>query len=96
LDLWHARFAHISLDNLHYLARHNLVTGMDLQGNGDLPPCNRCAKGKHPQAPFPSTATRVKKTLECIHMDLQGPLDKSIQGYLYTLAVVDDHSRKGL
>lgn len=77
LDLWHARFAHISLDNLRYLARHNLVTGMDLRGNGDLVPCNGCAKGKHPQAPFPSTATRAKKTLDRIHMDLQGPLDKS-------------------
>ena len=57
LDLWHAHFTHINLDNLRYIAWHNLVTCMDLQGNGDLSPCNGCAKGKHPQAPFPSTAT---------------------------------------
>ncbi|KAG2350040.1 hypothetical protein BDR05DRAFT_867568, partial [Suillus weaverae] len=56
LDLWYAHFAHISLDNLCYLVQYNLVTGMDLRGDGDLIPCNGCAKGKHPQAPFPSTA----------------------------------------
>ena len=28
-------------------------------------------------------------------MDLQGPLDKSILGYTYTLGMIDDHSRKG-
>lgn len=28
-------------------------------------------------------------------MDLQGPLDKSILGYTYTLGVIDDHSQKG-
>ena len=28
-------------------------------------------------------------------MDLQGPFDKSIQGYVYTLGVINDYSRKG-
>jgi hypothetical protein len=31
LDLWHWRFAHIYEDGLCYLAKHNLVIGLDLQ-----------------------------------------------------------------
>jgi len=96
LDLWHARFGHVSLKSLRYLNRHDLVTGMDLRGTGELTPCNGCAKGKHHQAPFPQFATnRASETIERIHMDLQGPLDKSILGYTYTLGMIDDHSRKG-
>ncbi|KAF9231148.1 hypothetical protein BU15DRAFT_34741, partial [Melanogaster broomeanus] len=78
------------------MARHNFVTGLDLQGNGDLMPCDGCAKGKHHRAPFPSTATRcATKILERIHMDLQGPFPSSILGFTYTLAVVDNYSCKG-
>jgi len=69
---------------------------MDLRGTGELTPCNGCAKGKHHQAPFHQFATnRASETIEQIHMDLQGPLDKSILGYTYTLGVIGDHSRKG-
>ncbi|KAF8439485.1 hypothetical protein L210DRAFT_3319094, partial [Boletus edulis BED1] len=67
-------FGHISLKSLWYLDQHNLVNGMDLQGKGDLLPCNSCAKGKHHQAPFPpATSNRAKNTIERLHMDLQGP-----------------------
>lgn len=93
LDLWHARLGHISLKSLCYLEHHQLVTGLDLHGDGDLAPCNGCAKGKHHQAPFSITATnRATTILKWLHMDLQGPFDKSIQGYTYTLGVIDDHS----
>ena len=96
LNLWHARFGHIGVKSLHCLDCHNLVTGMNLQGNGDLSPCNGCAKGKHHHAPFPHTASnRAEKTIERLHMDLQGPFDASIQGYIYTICIVDDYSRKG-
>jgi hypothetical protein len=95
LDLWHRRFAHIYEDGLRYLVKHNLVIGLDLQTNGSLGPCDGCAKGKHPQAPFPTSYSRAKKILDRLHMDLQGPFDASIKGYRYVLAVVDDHSRLG-
>ena len=65
LDLWHRRLAHISGDALKYMAKHNLVTGMDLSTNGDLGPCDGCAKGKHPQAPFPKKSqSRADKILQ--------------------------------
>lgn len=57
LDLWHRRLSHIHEDALCYLAKHKLVTGMDLQTSGSLGPCDGCTKGKHPQAPFPKQAS---------------------------------------
>lgn len=95
LDLWHRRFSHIHKDGLHYLVKHNLITGLDLLTNGSLGPCDGCAKGKHHQAPFPQKASHAANILDRLHMDLQGPLDTSIQGFRYTLGVVDDHSRMG-
>ena len=96
LDLWHAWLSHISLKSLCYLERHNLVTEMELQGLGELSSCNGCAKGKHHQAPFlKSTTNHATRTIEQLHMDLQGPFDISVQGYTYTLGMIDDHSQKG-
>jgi transposase InsO family protein len=98
LELWHRHLGHINPRSIFKLKKYKLVSGLTLEGKWDsaeLGPCNGCAKGKHPQAPFPTTAKRAEKIIERLHMDLQGPFDRSIKGYLYTLAVVDDHSRKG-
>jgi len=53
LDLWHQHLAYIHKNSLCYLAKHNLVTGLDIQTSGSLGLCDGCAKGKHHQAPFP-------------------------------------------
>jgi transposase InsO family protein len=95
LELWHRCLAHLNPASILTMKKHNLVSGLDLNGKGELGPCIGCAKGKHPQAPFPATAKRAEKILERLHMDLQGPFARSINRYLYTLAIVDDHSRKG-
>ena len=95
IDLWHHRFGHINERYLQNLQRHKMVTGMDLTGT-TLAPCHGCAKGKHHQSPFPAHARRrAKRVVERIHCDLQGPFERSINGYTYVLAVVDDYSRKG-
>ena len=78
------------------MTKHNLVTGMDLSMEGSLGPCDGCAKGKHPQAPFPKQAqNRADQILGRLHMDLQGPFKQSITGLRYALAVIDDYSRLG-
>lgn len=56
-DLWHQRMAHINKRALRYLVSNQLVTGMDLHTSGSLGPCDGCALGKHPQAPFPVKAS---------------------------------------
>lgn len=96
LNLWHRRLAHVSEDTLLHMAKHDLVTGMDLCTDGSLGPCDRCAKGKHPQAPFPKQAqNRADDMLGQLHMDLQGPFKSSITGFRYTLAVIDDCTQAG-
>jgi Reverse transcriptase (RNA-dependent DNA polymerase)/GAG-pre-integrase domain len=94
-DLWHHRLGHIHKGGLRYLAKHNLVTGLNIKIDDTLGPCDGCAKGKHHQAPFPHRVERSLAILDRLHMDLQGPFTKSIAGYLYTLAVIDDHSHMG-
>ena len=87
------RLINVNEDALLYMAKHSLVTGMDLHTNGSLGPCDGCAKGKHPQAPFPKQAkNRADTLLGRLHMDIQGPFKGSIAGLQYTLAVIDDCS----
>ena len=47
------------------------------------------------QAPFPRHSECSPPILDRFHMDLQGPFTVSIQGFRFTLAVVDDHSHIG-
>src|ERR1700683_3794938 len=80
---------------IKWLEKINWMMSCDLQTNGSLGPCDGCTKGKHPQAPFPTSRSRAKKILDRLHMDLQGPFDVSIKGYRFVLAVIDDNSRMG-
>jgi hypothetical protein len=95
LNLWHWQYAHIHKGGLHYLAKHKLVTGLDIQTNGELGPCEGCALGKHHQSPFLKKASQAENIFNRLHTDLQGPLDTSVQRFRYTLAVIDDCSRLG-
>lgn len=79
-DLWHHQLGHIHEGGLRYLAKHNLVTGLDLDVSNTLGPCDGCANGKHHQAPFPRRVECSPAILDCLHMDLQGPFDRSING----------------
>ncbi|KAI0037880.1 hypothetical protein FA95DRAFT_1477554, partial [Auriscalpium vulgare] len=70
----HQRLGHLGEYSICLLKSKGLVTGMDLHPEGALAPCDGCAKGKSPQAPFPKeAANRSKARLERLHMDLQGP-----------------------
>ena len=96
LNLWHRCLAHVNEDALLYMAKHSLITRMDLHTNGSLGPCDGCAKGKHPQAPFPKQAeNRAESPLGHLHMDIQGPFKGSIARFRYALVVIDDHSQAG-
>ncbi|KAG2069902.1 hypothetical protein BDR04DRAFT_1020151, partial [Suillus decipiens] len=92
LKLWHCHLRYLNPESIFKLKKYKLISGLTLQNKGELSPCTGCAKGKHPQAPFPATAKYVKKILEQFHMDLQGPFDKSINGYFYALTMVNDYS----
>ncbi|KIM82400.1 hypothetical protein PILCRDRAFT_785016 [Piloderma croceum F 1598] len=86
---------HIHEGGLCYLAKHDLVTGLNIKVEDKLGLCDGCTKGKHHQAPFPHHSEHSPTILDCLHMDLQGPFTASIHDYRFTLTVVDDHSRIG-
>jgi len=50
------RYAHIHEGGLRYLAKQKLITGLNIQTNGELGPSDGCALGKHHQSPFPKKA----------------------------------------
>ena len=95
LNLWHWRYAHIHEGGLRYLAKYKLVTGLDIQTNGELGLCDGCALGKHHQSPFLKKDPCTENILNCLHMYLQDPLNASVQGFRYTLAIFDDCNQLG-
>ena len=51
--------------------------------------------GKNVKGSFPSSDNRSKKILDLIHSDVCGPMTvASLNGYLYYVLFIDDHSRK--
>ena len=57
--------------------------------------CKGCALGKNVKGSFPSNDNRSKETLDLIHSDVCGPMIvASLNGYLYHVLFIDDHSRK--
>jgi hypothetical protein len=94
--LWHRRLAHIGMNQLKKLMKHDLVIGLKndiIFEKNKL--CSACQAGKqvgntHPTKSVMSTS----RSLELLHMDLFGPTTyRSIGGNSYDLMVVDDYSR---
>jgi hypothetical protein len=92
-DLWHRRLAHI-----HYRALPapgKMVTGLleiQIHHKGV---CKGCSLGKNVKGSFPRSDNRSKEILDLIHSDVCGPMTiASLNGYLYYVLFIDDHSRK--
>jgi hypothetical protein len=92
-ELWHRRLAHIHDRALPSLGK--MVTGLpkiQIQHKGV---CKGCALGKNVKGSFPSSDNRSKEILDLIHSDVCGPITvASLNGYLYYVLYIDDHSRK--
>jgi transposase InsO family protein len=57
--------------------------------------CKGCALGKNVKVLFPSIGNRSKEILDLIHSNVCGPMTvASLNGYLYYVLFIDDHSRK--
>jgi len=85
-ELWHARLGH---PGKHMAARLNTMVE-DLGTQSFCPPfCNACTKGKMTRNPSTEHMKRVTQKLECVHMDLMGPVKGSLQGKRYMLTITD-------
>ena len=94
--LWHRRLAHVGMDQLKKLVKHNLVIGIkdDVLFEKDKL-CSACQAGKQVANTHPTKSVMsTSRPLELLHMDLFGPTKyQSIGGNSYCLVIVDDFSR---
>jgi hypothetical protein len=94
-ELWHRRLSHLHYRSL--LALGKMVTGLPeihIEHDGV---CRGCALGKNVKGSFSSSDSRSKGILDLIHTDVCGPMIvASLNGYLYYVLFIDDHSRKTL
>jgi hypothetical protein len=93
--LWHRRFAHVGMRNLHKLQKDVHILGLTNIIFEKDRPCGACQAGKqvgaHHHAKNIMTTTRPLKML---HMDLFGPVAYiSLGGNKYGLVIIDDYSR---
>jgi len=91
LDLWHRRFAHLSVSAIKHLLASNSVNGLRVDSPSRPDPvCEPCIAGKQHRI-VNKTATRSNVPLEIVHCDLHGPMPvASIQGHKYFIVFVDD------
>jgi hypothetical protein len=94
-ELWHRRLAHIHYRALPALKKMVTVLPeiqIQIQHEGV---CKGCALGKNIKGFFPNSDNRSKDILDLIHSDVCGPMTvASLNGYLYYVLFIDDHSRK--
>jgi hypothetical protein len=92
-ELSHRRLAHIHYRALPALGK--MVTGLPeihIQHKGV---CKGCALGKNVKGSFSNSDNRSKEILDLIHSDVCGPMIvASLNGYLYYVLFINDHSRK--
>ena len=93
--LWHKRAAHIHMDHLNKLTKHDLVVGLPKIKFVKDKLCDACQKGKQTKSSFKSKdVVSTTRPLQLLHMDLFGPSrTRSFGGNVYALVIVDDFSR---
>jgi hypothetical protein len=93
-----SKLSHRRLAHLHYRALSALgkmVTGLPeihIEHGGV---CKGCALGKNVKGSFSSSDNRSKGILDLIHTNVCEPkIVASLNGYVYYVLFIDDHSRK--
>ncbi|GJV48480.1 retrovirus-related pol polyprotein from transposon TNT 1-94 [Tanacetum coccineum] len=93
--LWHRRLGHANMRLIQSLASKELVRNLP-KLKFDQHFSDACKIGKQAHASHKAkNIVSTTRCLELLHMDLFGPsVVRSYGGNLYTLAIVDDYSRK--
>ena len=95
-DLWHHRFGHARKKALEQLP--GKVSGVPdkLRAPSTPMPCDGCEFGKSKRDSFPLSDSHSEHILDMVHMDLVEFPSLSIEGYKFTLTILDDYSYMGL
>ena len=74
-ELWHHRLAHVNLNTLDTLIRHDLLQDLQLESNSKPDPiCTPCISGKQTRAAHTTPAPRSTTLLHRVSTDLHGPV----------------------
>ena len=78
---------------LKYMAKNELVTGIKLPKATKLFFCEGYVEGKMQQKPFKSVGVRLTRKLQLVHSDVCGPMaTDSLGGKRYFVTFIDDYS----
>ncbi|CAI7804916.1 unnamed protein product [Closterium sp. NIES-54] len=94
-DRLHARLAHVDMNTIRSLAKHEVAIGLDLKSasGADLP-CVSCVGGKLARHTFPDQGSDADDVLAVVHVDLCGPFRVAAKdGSLYFLLLKDRKTR---
>jgi hypothetical protein len=92
-ELWHNRYAHLSIKGLKVLNKKQMVKGLpelkEIEGK-----CSDCLTRKQHRETIPKQANwRASQKLELVHSDICGPINpKSNGGNMYFITFTDDYS----
>lgn len=94
-QLWHRRYAHLSLRNVSLLKQKQLVAGLEniSINNTDEKLCEPCVLGKMTRQPFNHKGYRAKRPLELVHSDVCGPVSPTTwDNKNYFVTFIDDYT----
>ncbi|CAI7772090.1 unnamed protein product [Closterium sp. NIES-54] len=94
-DRLHARLAHVGIDTIKSLAKHDVATVLNIKlSTGADPPCVSCVGGNLARHTFPDKGSDAEEELGVVHIDLCGPFWVAAKdGSLYFLLLKDRHTR---
>ncbi|CAI7805104.1 unnamed protein product [Closterium sp. NIES-53] len=95
LARWHVRLAHVGVDTITSLAKHEVATGLDIQPSvGTDSPCISCVGGNLARHTFPDKFSDTDDALAIVHIDLCRPFWVAAKdGSLYFLLPKDHKTR---
>jgi hypothetical protein len=84
INLWHRRLGHLNFQSLKEI-------GIEFNGKQEF--CGSCVEGKMARLPFSREKTRNTLHLECLNMDLMGPMETpGLNGERFVLCISDESS----
>jgi Integrase core domain/GAG-pre-integrase domain len=94
MDVLHRRLGHPSSAVMHHLISSKCADGIKMNLNSQLSaPCLACLQAKQPAVAHRVSESVTHRPLELVHVDLMGPLPKSMGGSQYIFVALDDFSR---
>jgi len=90
LEQWHYRLGHLNLGAIKRMSSQNLIECVNSSSDVKFF-CEDCQIGKMQRAPHKSAKPRDAKKGECLHADLNGPMEElGLEGKRYFLLIKDE------